>query len=81
VDPGLLPVPHAPVALVHGTADVQVPVEQSRRYAARSGCVAYFEVADVGHLELLDPGSPVWQDVVVTALAELAWPTPGDVVA
>jgi acetyl esterase/lipase len=81
VDPGLLPVPHAPVALVHGTADDQVPVEQSRRYAARTKRVAYFEVSDVGHLDLIHPGSSVWQDLVVTALAELAWPTSGDVVA
>ncbi len=78
VDPALLPVPYAPVALVHGSADGQVSVEQSRRYAARAPHVAFFELSDVGHMELLDPGSPVWQDVVVTALGEMGWPTPGE---
>jgi alpha-beta hydrolase superfamily lysophospholipase len=80
-DPAALPVPHVPVAVMHGSADGQVPVEQSRRYAARSGSVAYFELPGVAHRALIDPGSQAWREVVVTVLDELAWPGEDGVVA
>lgn len=35
-DPGALPPPEVPTALVHGTADDRVPVSQSAHYAART---------------------------------------------
>jgi dipeptidyl aminopeptidase/acylaminoacyl peptidase len=47
-----------PVALVHGTRDGQVPLDQSRRYLAavqRAGGEATLTELDVGHFELIDP--------------------------
>jgi acetyl esterase/lipase len=53
-----------PVALIHGTRDGQVPIEQSRRYAAaarRSGdAVELTELPHVGHFELIDRDNPAW---------------------
>lgn len=54
----------ARLALVHGTDDVQVPIDQSRRYAAAASAagdpVELVELAGVGHDELIDPGSASW---------------------
>jgi acetyl esterase/lipase len=54
-----------PVALIHGTRDGQVPVEQSRRYLAaarRAGDqVTLIELPDIGHFELIDPQNQAWQ--------------------
>jgi len=54
-----------PVALIHGTRDGQVPIEQSRRYLAaaqRTGSpVKLTELPHVGHFELIDPHHPAWQ--------------------
>lgn len=54
-----------PVALVHGTRDGQVPIEQSRRYrdaAAKAGDVVKLtELDHVGHFELIDPDDQAWQ--------------------
>ena len=54
----LLPL-KVPVALVHGTRDGQVPIEQSRRYrdaATKAGDqVRLTELPHVGHFELIDP--------------------------
>ncbi|MFL6056454.1 MAG: alpha/beta hydrolase family protein [Actinoallomurus sp.] len=63
-----------PSVLVHGTADEDVPVEQSRTYvhAARSAgddC-ALTEVPGTGHLALIDPLSGAWP-AVLDALAVL----------
>ena len=53
-----------PVALVHGTRDGQVPLDQSRRYraaAAKAGDeVKLTELPDVGHFELIDPHDQAW---------------------
>jgi acetyl esterase/lipase len=53
-----------PVALVHGTRDGQVPIEQSRRYltaATKAGDrVKLTELPDVGHFELIDPRHQAW---------------------
>lgn len=58
--------------IVHGTADTEVPVEQSQAYtrAAREAGdpVVYHEFDDVDHMSLIDPASAAWQ----TALAALA---------
>jgi acetyl esterase/lipase len=53
-----------PVALVHGTRDGQVPIEQSRRYrdaaAAKGAKVTLTELEHVGHFELIDPTNKAW---------------------
>ncbi len=61
-----------PQLLVHGDADDAVPVELSRRYAARAAeggdrC-ELVELPGCGHFEHLDPASHAWQ--VVTAWLE-----------
>lgn len=57
----------SPTVIVHGTADVQVPISLSRRYAAaaRAGGseIALQELPNVGHFELIDPRSSVWRKV------------------
>ncbi|QNE17773.1 alpha/beta fold hydrolase [Kribbella qitaiheensis] len=54
-----------PVALVHGTRDGQVPIDQSRRYAAAAlkagDDVKLTELQHVGHFELIDPHHQAWQ--------------------
>jgi acetyl esterase/lipase len=59
-----LDVPHL---LVHGDADDVVPIEIARRYAQRAAeagdrC-ALIELAGVGHMDHLDPGSEAWRPV------------------
>ncbi|WBQ07433.1 alpha/beta hydrolase family protein [Kribbella sp. CA-293567] len=53
-----------PVALVHGTRDGQVPIEQSRRYrdaAVKAGDqVTLTELDKAGHFELIDPADEAW---------------------
>lgn len=62
-DPARLPVPPAPVILLHGTADDRVPIAVSRSYAARTG-VPLVELPDVGHFALIDPLSTAWPRVL-----------------
>ena len=53
-----------PQILVHGSADDAVPVTISRDYVAAAKAagdeVHYHEFADVGHMELIDPGHAAW---------------------
>ena len=53
-----------PQIVVHGTADDAVPVTMSRDYVAAAKAagdeVHYHELADVGHMELIDPGHAAW---------------------
>ncbi|MFG1912064.1 alpha/beta hydrolase family protein [Kribbella sp. NPDC048928] len=53
-----------PVALVHGTRDEEVPIEQSRRYrdaALKAGDpVKLTELPKAGHFELIDPHDEGW---------------------
>lgn len=57
-----------PVRLVHGTEDLQVPVELSRRYAAAARAagddVGYVELDGTEHFALIDPESARWPRVV-----------------
>lgn len=67
-DPGLLPPPPVPVRLVHGDADIWVPVSMSRWYLshARSGGgtgTTLTEIPGAGHYDLIDPASPAWPAV------------------
>lgn len=63
---GLLPCAARSV-LVHGTADANVPVELSRRYADRArragDRVELVELPGTGHFELIDPLSDAWPAV------------------
>ena len=62
-----------PQALVHGTADVAVPVAVSRAYraaaAAAGDAVDLAELDGVDHFGLIDPESPAWP-TVEAALAQ-----------
>jgi dipeptidyl aminopeptidase/acylaminoacyl peptidase len=54
----------ARLTLVHGVDDDDVPVDQSRRYAAAATAagdpVALHELPNVGHYDLIEPGDPAW---------------------
>jgi acetyl esterase/lipase len=67
-DPAQLPPPPQPTTLIHGTLDEDVPVEYSRRYSARHRSVSLHELADAGHLDLVDPAGPAFT-ALVAALA------------
>ncbi|MEU6174546.1 alpha/beta hydrolase [Streptantibioticus parmotrematis] len=68
-DPVLLPPPSAPVVILHGTEDADVPLEVSRRYAAARGGVLR-ELPGAEHFGPLTPGSATYPELL-TALAEL----------
>ncbi|MEU3991230.1 alpha/beta hydrolase [Streptomyces platensis] len=58
-DPVRHPPPGIPVTILHGTEDPEVPVELSRRYAARHpGSTDLRELPGVGHYAPVTPGSP-----------------------
>lgn len=63
LDPGALPVPRVPVVVIHGAADSLVPVEMSETYATRAG-VPLRSQPGVGHFELIDPTSAVWERIL-----------------
>lgn len=64
------PVPHAVQKLIHGTADDSVPYEISQNYVERKKMmgenVELITLPGVGHFELIDPGSAVWNKVQQT---------------
>lgn len=72
---GLLPSGVA-VLLVHGDADVRVPVRQSRRYAevarAEGDRCELLELAGVDHFALIDPRTPAWTSVAARLPALIA---------
>lgn len=70
-DPMRLVPPDAPVVLLHGAEDRQVPPELSRRYAAATGATLR-ELPRVEHFGLIDPASAAWPAVLaaVTDLLE-----------
>ncbi|MEV0719309.1 prolyl oligopeptidase family serine peptidase [Asanoa sp. NPDC050611] len=53
--------------IIHGTKDVQVPIDLSRRFVAAAGAldneIALWELPEVGHFELIDPRSMAWRQV------------------
>ena len=66
----------APVVLIHGESDDDVPVEVAERYLDRQGPNAHHELIrlpGVGHDELIDPAAPAFA-VVLDAVARLAGP-------
>jgi acetyl esterase/lipase len=67
VDPmGMLPV-GVPVLVVHGDADVNVPIDLSDAYvgaaAAAGDAVTYHRLGGVDHFDVIDPASAAWQGV------------------
>jgi pimeloyl-ACP methyl ester carboxylesterase len=48
-----------PVTVLHGTRDLEVPVEMSRGLEG----VEYIELAGLDHFALIDPWSPAWPRV------------------
>jgi acetyl esterase/lipase len=71
-DPCLLPPPAVPVTLVHGEADRDVPVELSRRYAARHPQARLECLPLVDHFALIEPGSAAWSTVHAALLRSAA---------
>jgi acetyl esterase/lipase len=76
-DPTQLPPPPAPMVLIHGLDDEDVPVELSRRYAAyaaaRGAQVRLVELPGVEHYGPIDPLSEAWPHVTA-AVADLTRP-------
>ena len=60
----LLPLGVAQI-LIHGTKDVNVPIEISRKYAAAAqeagDPVTYLELAGIGHFDVINPRSLAWE--------------------
>jgi acetyl esterase/lipase len=55
----------AEVTLVHGVNDDIVPLEQSRTFAAASGC-RLVELPATGHFEVIDPKTQAWERIAAT---------------
>ncbi|WP_093840094.1 alpha/beta hydrolase family protein [Streptomyces aidingensis] len=74
LDPLRLPAPPCPVTLVHGTADGQVPLALSERYAAAhraTGSIRLHPLPATGHYAPVTPGTPAFR-----SLAALLPPVP-----
>ncbi len=63
-----------PALLLHGTADLHVPVELSRTYAAGVAGTRLIELPGVDHFAVIDPESMAWPSVL-SALTDLTGPT------
>lgn len=61
-DPMRLPCP-APAVLIHGDADQEVPLTQSKAYAQVTGA-KLVELPGADHYDVIDPESAVWPTVV-----------------
>lgn len=61
--------PRQPVVAVHGDADLDVPIEISRRYAQRTGA-RLVEIPDADHWPLITPGTHAF-DVTVDSIRTL----------
>lgn len=66
-----------PVALVHGALDDVVPARQSEAYVEAHPTARLTVLDDAGHLDLIDPLSPAWPDVVAAVAAALEAPEAG----
>ncbi len=64
LDPILISTQAIPITLIHGVADLHVPIELSRGYVKskmlKGEIVNLIELAGIGHFELIDPRSSVW---------------------
>ncbi len=51
-----------PITIIHGEADIRVPIELSEGYVnSKNGAVTFIKLLGVGHFELIDPRSLVWE--------------------
>lgn len=62
--------PSCEVVVIHGTADDEVPVENSRGFAARHPFVVMRELDGVDHFDVVDPETACWPVVRAAAAAE-----------
>ena len=66
-------IPQARQKLIHGTTDDSVPYEMSQNYAAKKKQageqVELITLPNIGHFEIVDPGSAVWKQVENTFIA------------
>jgi acetyl esterase/lipase len=69
-DPARQPALTVPVTIVHGDADVIVPADLSRRYAATRTWCRLEVLPGVGHFDIIDPLSSAWL-TVLAAFAQL----------
>ncbi|MBV1781160.1 alpha/beta hydrolase [Paeniglutamicibacter sp. ABSL32-1] len=72
-DPAARPLPEAPLVMLHGRADADVPVDLARSFAARAleaGSHVDYREFDGDHYGLITPGDPAWE-ATVAALLEL----------
>ncbi len=74
LDPILISTQAIPITLIHGDADLHVPIELSRGYVKskilKGEIVNLIELAGIGHFELIDPRSSVWP-VILEELAKV----------
>lgn len=66
-------IPQARQKLIHGTADDAVPYEMSQNYSAKKKQagehVELITLPNIGHFEIVDPGSAVWKQVENTFIS------------
>ena len=71
--PAERPIPQATQKLIDGTADDSVPYEISQSYAAKKKKagehVELITLQNIGHFEIVDPGSSVWKQVENTFIS------------
>ena len=57
-----------PQILVHGTSDIDVPIEISRDYAAKAKSlgdpITYLEFEGIDHLDVINPRSAAWETTI-----------------
>ncbi|MGW1343611.1 alpha/beta hydrolase family protein [Kribbella sp. NPDC002412] len=63
LDPVHLPASIAPVSLIHGTADLRVPITVTESYFAAHPTAHFTRVDGAGHYELIDPQSEAFHEV------------------
>jgi pimeloyl-ACP methyl ester carboxylesterase len=66
-------IPRASQKLIHGTADQDVPYEISQSYADKKKKlgehIELIMLQNIGHFEIVDPGSSVWKQVESTFIS------------
>jgi acetyl esterase/lipase len=63
LDPAHLPASIAPVSIIHGTADTQVPLTVTESYFTAHPTARLIRVEGAAHFDLIDPLKDAWQEV------------------